>query len=142
MTSSTCAGLSRSKREHVVQGDELEEQRRHELVEHDDVVLAAHDEVAAASEAVRGGGEVLFRRLALDHPVVEAALPHLDAEPAQHDDLAPGRVGLHELQDGDAQVVAEGAQDEAERGGRLALAVAGVDLDEPFALLARVSHTW
>ena len=45
-------------------------------------------------------------------------------------DLAPGGVGLHELQDDDALAVPGGAHGEAEGGRRLALAVAGVDLHQ------------
>ena len=54
--------------------DELEEQGRHELVEHDEVVVAALDQRPGRAKPGGGRGEVLFRGLALEHPVVEAAL--------------------------------------------------------------------
>ena len=113
---------------HLVGVDPAPVHRVGDLVEHHEAVLAGLDERLGVRPRRRGDGLVLGEVVGVPGEALADGAP-VDAEPSRHDlllaDLPLAR--LEELHDGDLPVAGDGADDHAEGGGRLALAVAGVD---------------
>ena len=132
-------GPAREGRDDVVDVDPAPLHRIGELVEDVEVVALVGEPALDLRPALGGRGGVVVVGAGLARPrPARAHLVPLDraalaglvvqlAEPLQHGLLADAPLGrLHELEDADSPALVPAAQREPERGGRLALAVAGV----------------
>ena len=125
------------ERDHFVDRQIVVAEHDVEFVEQHDLVLAGGDDRLGALPGGAGRGEVALAILGLPGEALAHRVDrHEVAEFLQRDALAGLPLALDELDDGDRHAVAEGAEDHAEGGRRLALALAGVDDQQ--ALLDRL----
>src|SRR3546814_291549 len=130
---------------HLAERQVVVAQRNVDLVEQDHVVGATLFGIKGAAAGVdhllgglpgrRGGGDVARAVLGIPGEALAHRLDgHLIAEALQRGALAGLPLALPELHDADPHAVAQRAEHQAEGSRRLALALAGLDDEEPLPL--------
>lgn len=122
--------LGVEKIEDILFVDDARGDRAHDLVEHDEIVL-----VGVVDDVPQTFFEKGFRRLLFflghleDELVLQLTGYDVDAEFSELIEFGR-RAGLQELHEADVQITAARTDRESDRGGRLTLAVAAIDVNQ------------